>query len=170
MGWSVSGTSSISRCPPVPIHDNKIQSIQYTNQDKLCLDGRRLILKSGTYLAPNSTYRFEVDDFSVITAIGGSSTNGPQYFSRVNKAGETHYYGDSDAIDSMFTNHNDAFVEPGGYAAGVKAKSYMLKVVRDAKNNFILYNYTKDIAKGSAFLDSIEYAGNMANNAQRQNT
>lgn len=166
VGWSVTGMSSISRCPPTPIHDNKIQEVQYTNQDKLCLDGRRLILTSGTYLAPNSVYRFEIDDFSKIIARGGSSTNGPKYFEVQNKAGETHFYGDSDTISSMFSNHDDAFVEPGGFSAGVKAKMWMLKVVRDVKNNFILYNYTKDTAKGSVYLNNIQYSGNLSLNKQ----
>jgi RHS repeat-associated protein len=162
VGWSISGMSSISRCPPTPIHDNKIQAVQYTNQDKLCMGGTRLILISGSYLAPDSVYRFEVDDFSEITARGGSSINGPQYFEVKNKAGEVHYYGDSDAISFMFYDHDDAFIEPGGSAAGVKAKMWMLKVVKDIKGNFILYNYTKDTAKGSLYLNNIEYSGSLS--------
>ncbi len=164
VGWSISGMSSISRCPPTPLHDGKIQAVQFSNQDKLCLDGRRLILKSGTYLYPNSTYRFEVDDFSEIIARGGSSTNGPQYFEVHNKAGEVHYYGNSAAISTMFNDHTDAFVEPGGFSANVKAKSWMLKLVKDIKSNFILYNYDKDPAKGSLYLESIEYSGNISLN------
>jgi len=166
VGWSVSGISSISRCPPTPIHDSKIQAVQYNNQDKLCLNGKRLILRSGTYLAPNSAYRFEVDNFSRIIARGGTNVNGPKYFEVHNKAGEIHYYGDSDVISSMFTNHNDAFVEPGGFSSGIKAKTWMLKVVKDIKHNFILYNYSKDIAKGSVYLNNIQYSGNMALNKQ----
>jgi RHS repeat-associated protein len=161
VGWAVSGMSSISRCPPTPIHDDAIQAVQYNDQDKLCLDGRRLILTEGTYLAPDSVYRFEVDDFSEITARGGSSTNGPQYFELHNKAGETHYYGNSSTISFMFYDHSDAFIEPGGMAAGVKAKTWMLKVVADIKRNFILYNYSKDTAKGSVYINNIEYSGNM---------
>lgn len=46
-----------------------------------------------TYGAPESTYVKAIDDFSQITAKGGSQVNGPQYFEVVTKAGETYYYG-----------------------------------------------------------------------------
>ena len=132
VGWSIAGLSAISRCPQTPIHDNgNIQGVQYNNEDKFCLDGQRLLLKSGSYGAPNSTYHTAIDNFATITAKQGSSVDGPLYFEIKNKAGETHYYGDSSAAHSSFGNHSDAFVEPGGFTVGVLAKSWALKVIKD---------------------------------------
>lgn len=113
IGWSVSGLSAIARCPQKPIHDNgHIQQVKYSSEDKFCLDGQRLLLESGTYGAPGSTYYTEVASMSTITAYGGSETNGPQYFEVKNKAGETHYYGNAGNANDAFAGH-DAFVEPG---------------------------------------------------------
>ena len=165
VGWSISGISAISRCAQTPIHDNgNIQGVQYNSQDKFCLDGQRLILKSGTYGAPGSTYRTEVDSFATITAFGGSSSNGPQYFEVKNKAGETHYYGNSGSANSHFGNHTDAFVEPGGYSAGTLARTWAIKAIVDAKKNYILYNYNKNTTKGSFYTETIEYTGNITQN------
>ncbi|NQZ10130.1 MAG: hypothetical protein HRT35_23520, partial [Algicola sp.] len=162
VGWSLSGLSSIYRCPQTPIHDNgNIRGVEYDSEDKFCLDGQRLILKSGTYGAPNSTYRTEIDGFTTITSIGGNSTNGPQYFKVENKAGERHFYGNSASINSAFTDHTDAFVEPGGFSEGVLAKSWAIKVIKDVKENYILFNYAKDTSAGTFYIDNIEYTGNL---------
>jgi hypothetical protein len=164
VGWSVSATSSISRCPATPTHDDEIRAVNYSDDDKLCLDGRRLILLSGTYLHPDSEYRFEIDDFSKIKALGGSAANGPEYFELTNKAGETHYFGKLSNVHSHFNGDADAFIEPGGYAANTLAKSWMLKVVEDVVGNYIVYHYDKTTAEGTAYLQSIEYAGNTGTN------
>jgi len=166
VGWSISGLSSISRCPQTPIHDGgNIQEVQYNSTDKFCLDGQRLILKSGTYGAANSTYRTEVDNFSTITAKLGSSTNGPQYFEIKNKAGETHYYGDISTVNSAYGDASDAFVEPGGFSSGVLARSWALKAIKDVKDNFILFDYSKNTTEGTFYIDSIHYTGNLTTGA-----
>ncbi len=161
VGWGVSGLSSISRCPQVPIHDDNIREVQFDSEDKYCLDGQRLILKSGTYGGNGSTYRTEVDNFSLITAKGSATSNGPMYFEISNKAGETHYYGDSSSVSGYFSNHSDAFVEPGGYTTGSLARSWALKVIKDVKDNYILFNYDKDTSEGIFYIDNIQYTGNL---------
>ncbi len=159
VGWSVSGLSSISRCPQQPIYDNgNINAVTFTSEDRFCLDGQRLLLKSGTYGAPGSTYYTEIDNFARISAHGGSTANGPTYFEVQNKAGETHYYGNPAAVTSHYSGV-DAFVEPGGHAAGVLARSWAIKIVEDAKGNYIKYNYAKDTAAGTFYIDDITYAG-----------
>ncbi len=166
VGWSVAGLSAITRCPQTPIDDNgHIQAVEYTSEDKFCLDGQRLLLKSGSYGAPDSTYRTAIDNFSTITAKQGSSSNGPVYFEVKNKAGETHYYGNSAAISSAFSNHSDAFVEPGGFTAGVLARSWAIKVIKDRKNNYQLFNYNKDTSAGSLYISNIQYSGNLSTGA-----
>ena len=182
VGWSLTGMSSISRCPMTPVHDGDIREVTFQDGtdedgrglDKYCLDGQRLLLKSGTYGAADSTYYTEVDNFSIITAHGQATTTGPLYFTVENKAGETHYYGDvstvsgvSDALTTESLSSTDAFVEPGGYTAGSVAKSWAVKVIKDVKDNFIVYNYSKpfdrdNLSLGRFNLSNIKYTGNIA--------
>ena len=162
VGWSIGGVQTITRCPQSPIYDNHIQAVNFSNADRFCLDGRRLVLISGTYGAPNSTYRLEVDNLTTITARGGSSSNGPQYFELVNKAGETHYFGNTSSLTTVFNNPSDstdAFVEPAGYSAGVLAKAWALKAIEDVKGNYITFDYDKGRLEGTHFIEAINYSG-----------
>ncbi len=162
VGWSLGGVQMITRCPQTPIHDSNIRAVNYSSEDRFCLDGRRLILISGAYGAPNSTYRLEVDDLSTIRAIGGSTANGPQYFEIKNKAGETHYFGNTSILTPAFNNpldSRDAFVEPAGFTAGVLAKAWAIKAIEDVKGNFISFHYDKDRQRGTHFLSSVNYSG-----------
>ena len=182
VGWSLTGVSNISRCPMTPVHDGDIREVTFQDGtdadgrglDKYCLDGQRLLLKSGTYGAAESTYYTEVDNFSIITAHGQATTTGPLYFTVENKAGETHYYGDvstvsglSNALTNEGLSNADAFVEPGGYTAGSVAKTWAVKAIKDVKDNFIVYNYDKpfdsdNLNEGRFNLSSIKYTGNFA--------
>jgi hypothetical protein len=164
VGWSIAGLSAISRCPKTPIHDQAINSITYTKEDRLCLDGQRLILTSGTYHAPYSKYHTEIANFKTITAYGGNASDGPQYFIVENhKAGEKHYYGNVTGQSFPF-DASDAFVEPGGFEEGELAKSWVIKAIEDVKNNYIQFNYKKDTEVGSHYLDRVLYTGNKQKN------
>ena len=184
VGWSLTGMSSISRCPMTPIHDDgDIREITFQDGtdedgrglDKYCLDGQRLFLVDdveSNYGKAGTRYRTEIDNFSIITAHGQASTTGPLYFTVENKAGETHYYGDVSAVSGLsnaLTNeglsNTDAFVEPGGYEAGSVAKIWAVKAIKDVKDNFIVYNYNKsfnsdNLNEGRFSLSSIKYTGN----------
>lgn len=152
MGWNISGSSAITRCPKNIAIDTQIKGIQYDNSDALCFNGQRLIPN------PNSSneYSTEIDSFSVIKAYQGA--NGPAYFTVTNQANETHYFGKAEHIAP---GENDAYVERGGFTAGSAAKMWALKAIVDHKGNYITYTYNKDIAKGSHYLTSIHYGGNV---------
>ena len=66
-GWDLAGISSIQRTGKTFYHDNTIDGIRRDNTDNLLLDGERLLLKSGSNLCENSTYRTEHESFSLIT-------------------------------------------------------------------------------------------------------
>ncbi|WP_233081100.1 FG-GAP-like repeat-containing protein [Rheinheimera soli] len=166
MGWNVSGLSSIHRCAKSIVQDGAISGVFMNANDGYCLDGQRLILTDGTYGQAGSTYRLEIDDFSVITAIRqDSSGSGPQGFEVQTKAKETMYFGNTD----FSTSDADAFVEPGGKAAGSVASSWALKGIKDGYGNYIEYVYRKgglsasDIgtveSAGVFVIDSIRYTG-----------
>jgi len=42
-GFSVAGLSAITRCPQTLAQDGEIREVRYDGQDKLCLDGKRLV-------------------------------------------------------------------------------------------------------------------------------
>ena len=47
VGWSLSGTSSVDRCPKMPYYDNVYEKVTFSSSDVFCLDGQRLILVKG---------------------------------------------------------------------------------------------------------------------------
>ncbi|MBU1620290.1 MAG: VCBS repeat-containing protein, partial [Gammaproteobacteria bacterium] len=166
MGWNISGLSSIHRCAKSIVQDGAISGVFMNANDGYCLDGQRLILTAGTYGAAGSTYRLEIDDFSVITAIRqDTSGSGPQGFEVQTKAKETMYFGNTD----FSTSDADAFVEPGGKAAGSVASSWALKGIKDGYGNYIEYVYRKGgliipgtgavESAGVFVIDSIRYTG-----------
>jgi hypothetical protein len=67
MGWSLSGLSSIHRCARTYVQDGFKGGINLeSTTDRLCLDGQRLILVSGSYAFANSEYRTETESFSKV--------------------------------------------------------------------------------------------------------
>ncbi|MGJ8664210.1 MAG: SpvB/TcaC N-terminal domain-containing protein, partial [Marinicella sp.] len=66
MGWSVPMGSSIYRCPATKAQDNYFHAVDFTDEDRLCLDGQKLKRISGSYLVTNSEYRNELDSFAKI--------------------------------------------------------------------------------------------------------
>jgi hypothetical protein len=54
LGWSLNGLSSITRCPRTMPQDGVRGGVKYDANDRLCLDGQRLMLVSGTYGQANA--------------------------------------------------------------------------------------------------------------------
>jgi RHS repeat-associated protein len=91
-GWSLSGLSSITRCPRTWVQDGTPGAVALALSDKFCLDGNRLRSTGGTYGAPGSTYQTEIETFSRVTAQGVAG-NGPQWFEVKGKDGLIYEYG-----------------------------------------------------------------------------
>ncbi len=67
VGWSLSVGSSIYRCPQTLAQDGAIKPVTLSNDDRLCLDGQRLMKISGTdYFTTGAQYRTEQDSFAKI--------------------------------------------------------------------------------------------------------
>lgn len=162
VGWNVLAGSAITRCAPTPIEDSAIGPITFSQEDKFCLDGQRLILSPQTNSKTLRKFRLNIDNFALISAHGNtdSSDYNPRYFSVKTKSGETHYYGDASQVHSYFGGA-DAFIEPSGYPTNKVASSWLLKAIVDAKGNFIRYSYNEDNAKGTAHLAKISYGGTL---------
>ena len=101
-GWSLTGLSTISRCPRTRQQDGFGRPVMLDlldpsqNQDKetdaFCLDGAKLFKEAPGVghcppTSPTSCYEGEKQDFSLITL------NSTGEFQVVTKAGETRYYG-----------------------------------------------------------------------------
>jgi RHS repeat-associated protein len=149
MGWSLSGLSSLHRCPQTLEQDGQIRAVQLDGSDRLCLDGQRLVLTSGTYGAINATYGTELESFVRVTQLGGTLTANNSYFKVERKSGEVAYYG------STSTAASAARVVPGGVAVPL---TWLQVRSEDRVGNSIDYVYT-DYGNGETLISSIFYTG-----------
>lgn len=149
MGWSLSGLSSLHRCPQTLEQDGQIRAVQLDASDRLCLDGQRLILTGGTYGAINATYGTELESFARVTQFGGDLTSAASYFKVERKSGEIAYYGNTS------TSASAARVVPGGVTVPL---TWMIARLEDRVGNAMHYNYT-GYGDGETLIASIQYTG-----------
>ena len=95
VGWGLSATSAISRCSATPAQDGFTAAVQYDAvRDRLCLDGRRLVVVSGTYGANGAEYRTELDIFARVKQYGGINSS-TSYFTVEYKDGRKSWFGNN---------------------------------------------------------------------------
>ncbi len=168
LGWSLSGLSSIYRCPRTPEQDGESRAVRGDGSDRLCLDGMRLVLVDPSSLVPiatqsgyglvNKVYRTEIDSFVRVTQYGASLSGAGSCFTVETKSGVVRHYG---GVASGGTCGTDAVVVPGGATAPL---SWMLKREIDPLGNTITYTYgNSDIignyGAGEVLLHGISYTG-----------
>lgn len=158
-GWGLSGTSVITRChATLAIDGPQRKGVANAPDDKLCLDGQRLIQTdaNGSVLAfPQSSdslggdglvheYRTEKDSFARIRAYGkagGLAANGPAYFKVWTKDGRIHEYG---------TNTNataGATITPVDKPVVV---AWAVSRISDRRGNYIDFQYDqRDVSWGT---------------------
>lgn len=173
MGWSLSGLSSIHRCPKTVDQDEISTAVNYSIDDRLCLDGRRLMLTAESphpYGQLGAIYRTEIDDFARVTQLGapGSSIAAPAtstHFKVEHKSGLIDWYG--------YAPGNAGFGQDGGMQtpAGAAAPLTWARVRReDRSGNFIRYWYSINTAytdQGEFLLAGITYTGHNATEGTR---
>ena len=104
-GWSVSGGSAITRCRQTLQIDGVSKPISWTDEDRFCLDGQRLLVmddENFSYGSVGATYRTEIDSFAIVSSHGGSNGH-PDYFVVERKDGSSSYYG-ADADGNISIN------------------------------------------------------------------
>lgn len=122
-GWSLAGLSAITRCPQTFFQDGADKPVSGTSDDRLCLDGQRLMLVSGTsYGADGSTYRTELDSFSKVVAHGDFSS-ASSWFEVFSKSGRRSEYG-----------------KPGAIGSGI----WYVSRVEDLSHNYMTFSYYND--------------------------
>jgi RHS repeat-associated protein len=158
MGWSLSGLSSVHRCPGTIDQDNRSTAVNYSLNDRLCLDGRRLMLVVGAYGKANATYRTEIDDFARVTQLGDSIAPGTgTYFKVEHKSGLIDWYGS--APDNADLG-GDGGVQTAPGAPGPLTWARVRREDRDG--NFIRYRYSVNAlftGHGEFLLAGISYTG-----------
>ncbi|MGS2716853.1 SpvB/TcaC N-terminal domain-containing protein [Eionea flava] len=93
VGWSLGGLSSIHRCAATLDTDGFIASgLSFSDKDRYCLDGQRLIAVNGVDGGIGTEYKTEIDGYARIQSHGGS-VNEPYYWTVKTKAGQVMTYG-----------------------------------------------------------------------------
>lgn len=149
VGWGLSAGSGISRCGATFAQDGFTSGVSFNAAtDKLCLDGQRLMVISGTYGASGAQYRTELDSFVLVKQTGAINSSGTT-FEVLSNSGLIKHYGSRGAYG--------AEVVPYGQS---RALSWMIsKQENNADKNNILYEYSKDTAKAEVVLTDIHYTG-----------
>ncbi|MET3109324.1 YD repeat-containing protein, partial [Oxalobacteraceae bacterium GrIS 2.11] len=157
LGWSLGGMSSIHRCGKTIAQDNVATGVNFSNTDRLCLDGSRLILlTAGTgatgnpdvdYWTVGATYSTEIANFSRITSYAG--TKGLA-FKVESKAGRVLNYGD--------LGDGSSYIAAQGRSDG-QAIVWALGQVQDLSGNYYTVSYV-DSAAGEYLPSQIQYGGN----------
>jgi hypothetical protein len=157
-GWTIQGLSTITRCPGDRRLDGVARGVDYSANDKLCLDGQRLIQTdaNGTPTASQGNdslggsgmvreYRTEKDLYARVRAYGaagGNAANGPAYFKVWTKAGQIYEYG----VNANTTSNAQITVQ-GKATVAVWAVSR----ISDTVGNYIDFQYSqRDVAFGTA--------------------
>lgn len=146
-GWSFSGGEVIARCSTNFSIDGYQKNVTYNN-DKLCLNGSRLILASGVYGQSGATYHPERNP-GVHVAQFGNMNSRTAHFTVTDAKGERKYFGLS--TDSQFT-----------HAGALYPHQWLLEKVQDPFNNTIHYGYTLKGSESLGYqklLASISYTG-----------
>lgn len=141
-GWSLSSISNISRMATRKDIDGFVDGVDFDDNDKLALDGQRLILVPGTgdYWADGSEYKTEVQSNSKIQLFG---TGVSIYFAVTAPDGSKSWYG-----NGSINSDTNAF--------------YIYRF-EDVKGNIITYSYIKPFAK-SLCISEIKFSVNSNGN------
>ncbi len=97
-GWNIKGVSVITRVAATKYHDNIIDPVDFDRLDRFSLDGKRLLLKSGSYGGNGAQYQTESYSNLKITSHGTSpfgANYGPAYFKVHYPDGSIAFYGNT---------------------------------------------------------------------------
>lgn len=153
MGWSLSGLSTITRCPRTLAQDGVRGGVNFDSNDRFCMDGMRLVAVSGSYGANGTEYRTERESFSRIVSYGQVTGpgSGPQWFKVWTKSGQILEYG-NDSPD-----YNSRIEVQSTVTDTVRL--WALNKVTDTSGNYFTISYIEDRTNGDFRPDRIDYTG-----------
>gem|GEM_PF-1047915 len=142
-GWSLATGDSIHRCAGIwDIDRESAKNAIYTSVDKLCLNGDRLMLASGTYGQAGAVYYPERDLSTKVMQSGGLQSSTSK-FTVYYSDGRTSYFGED-------TNSREL-------SSANVVRGWNVTRLLDVYGNNITYNYFN--SSGAKYLESIYYTG-----------
>lgn len=147
IGWSINSISVISRIATRKDIDGFIDGVDFDTNDKLALDGQRLILTSGTYWANGSTYETETKSNSKVQLVGSGSAT---YFIVTSPDGSRAWYGNFGGMNAT------------------DITSFYITRFEDVNGNYITYHYSKPFNK-SLCISEIKFSANSVSGITPQN-
>ena len=147
-GWSINSISTISRIGTRRDLDGFIDGVDFDDNDKLALDGQRLLIKTGDYWADSAVYQTETQSNSKIEQFGTGSSI---YFVVTAPDGSRSWYGNYNGVNAV---DNTAF--------------YITRF-EDTNGNYITYDYFRPANK-SLCIQKINFSANLISNITPQNS
>ena len=154
-GWSLSASESISRCGEIFDLDQSTFTPTLSDDDKLCLNGSRLIIQEGLYGDSGTTYTTERNPNVLVTQSGdinGTATS----FTVTYLSGHTAKFGTSDESRKILSGH-------------IETMSWLLESKEDSVGNQIHYVYDTNVI-GNRYIQNIYYTGSGGTHGSRQVT
>ncbi|WP_413998087.1 RHS repeat-associated core domain-containing protein [Flavobacterium sp. W1B] len=154
-GWNINSISTISRMATRRDIDGFVDGVDFDDNDKLALDGQRLLLKTGTYWADGSTYETEYKSNTKIelkVENGGAST----FFIVTSPDGSRTWYGSKGS---------------GSYQNATSVNAWYIVRFEDANANNIEYNYSNVVYKSTnqLYINNITFSANQVAGIVSQN-
>ena len=130
-GFGMSHVSAISFVPKDIYHDGQARPLHYDWDDGLSLDGRRLILKSGTSGTAGAVYTPEGDPYTNVTLMTDTST-GKLFFRIETPDGMRYNYGKGSSLYTVTIGNEEHYV------------AWYLSARFDRHNTDVSYTYLHD--------------------------
>ncbi|MEM6650227.1 MAG: FG-GAP-like repeat-containing protein, partial [Pseudomonadota bacterium] len=148
VGWSLGGLPSISRCGKTIAQDGTTKGVEYSSDDRFCLEGQKLIAINGPYGGDGTEYRTEIDGFSKIVSYTNSGINGPAWFKVWTKSGQIMEFGNT-ADSQMKASSELSYV-----------RVWAANKISDVMGNYLTVTYNTSQSTGESFPTRIDYTGN----------
>jgi len=166
VGWNVSYGSAISRCAANMAQDGIPASVQFVqNRDKLCLNGEKLFLVSGSsysYGDSGAIYTTETENYLLVTQYGGDINDSTAWFKVERRDGSVEYYGQTLNSRHVLSGRTETL----NWYLTKKHDSVHSGTDSSAKN-VIHYDYATHGA-GELLIDEIHYTGEGSTKGDRK--
>lgn len=160
MGWSIGGLSVIHHCGATITVDEFKGGVNYSPNDKYCLDGERLI-----WDATMGFYRTQHESWQKIVFSGFA--HDPTSFTVTSKDGTVRYYGaTADSRIEAAPFEYDPLDEYPNFAT----RLWALNRIQDLNGNYITITYGENNANGEFWPSSVAYTGNVNTGTPAYNT
>ncbi|MDX2264346.1 MAG: FG-GAP-like repeat-containing protein, partial [Hyphomicrobiales bacterium] len=149
-------------------HDGTITAVDYTANDRFCLNGQRLVAVSGTYGANGTEYRTSFEEFSKIVSTGSAGT-GPAKFTVYKKSGEIIEYG-GPALDENEDSASSRIKRKVENGTDAEVRVWAMNKLSDTVGNYISFKYFHHTNSGDFGILRIDYTGNTSANITPYNS